>query len=255
MTTIIIEDEPLVAKDLQKLIHQIDPAIQILTTLDSVKAAVEYFNTKTHPDLVFMDIQLSDGVSFDVFTQVQVNCPIIFTTAYDEYAIRAFKVNSVGYLLKPIDQDELFSTLEKYKSMQPHVDTAFRSQLELLIRQFGQPAESKIYKERFLVNTGKTNMIVSCANVSHFQKEALIYLVTTDNKRFVTDFKTMDEIEELLDPKLFFRANRQLIIQSTSVNNFRSDVYGKIIVTLKPPFNLVIDISREKASAFKSWIE
>lgn len=255
MTTLIIEDEPLVAKDLQKLIHQIDPSIQMLATLDSVKASVDYFNSHPHPDLVFMDIQLSDGVSFDIFTQVLVTCPIIFTTAYDEYAIRAFKVNSIGYLLKPIDQVELVSTIEKYKNLQPQTDTTFKSQLELLIRQFGKPEDAKIYKERFMVNSGKSNMIINFTNISHFQKETLIYLVTSDNKRFITDFKTMDEIEDLVDPRLFFRANRQLIIQNSAVSSFRSDIYGKLIVTLKPPLNLIVDISRERASAFKSWIE
>jgi DNA-binding LytR/AlgR family response regulator len=253
MNTLIVEDEPLVARDLQKLIYQIDPSIQILATLDSVKSSAEYLKSHTHPDLIFMDIQLNDGVSFDLFSQVQISCSIIFTTAYDEYAIRAFKVNSIGYLLKPIDKSELAAALDKYKALQP--SDYFKSQLHLLISQLNQPKETKIYKERFAAHSGKAFVIISQSNISYFQKETIIYIVTNDNKRFVTDFQTMDEIEELLDPKLFFRANRQLIVHADAISSFRSDVYGKIIVTLHAPLNLPIDISREKAMAFKGWIE
>src|SRR6187200_845289 len=117
MKAIIIEDEHLVARDLRKLINTIDPSIEIMTVLDSVKACMEYFKTNFEPDLIFADIQLSDGVSFDIFNKVQITCPVIFTTAYNEYAIRAFKVNSIDYLLKPIDKNELASAIEKFKKM------------------------------------------------------------------------------------------------------------------------------------------
>lgn len=255
MKTIIIEDEPLVAKDLQNLLFQVDPNIEIISILDSLHTATDYFKKNTQPDLIFMDIQLSDGVSFELFNEVQIHCPVVFTTAYNEYAIRAFKVNSIGYLLKPIDKSELVLTLKKFQNLKLAHSPEFKNQIQQLISQFTLPNDTKIYKERFTVHSGKSYIVINEKDIACFQKDNLIYIVNNDNQRFVTDFQTMDEIEELLNPKAFFRANRQLIIRSTAINSFRSDVYGKLITNLKSPLNIQVDISREKAQAFKSWIE
>lgn len=255
MKTIIIEDEPLVAKDLQKLLQQIDPTIEVVSILDSLFSSISYFSKNSQPDLLFMDIQLSDGVSFELFKQIQINCPIIFTTAYNEYAIRAFKVNSIGYLLKPIDKNELKAALDKYQRIQLTQGAGFKNQLQQLISQFNLPSNTKIFKERFTVHSGKSFFIINEKDIACFQKDTLIYIITNDNQRYITDFQTMDEIEELLNPKFFFRANRQLIIRSTSFNGFKSDMYGKLVLALLPPVNISVDISREKAQAFKHWIE
>lgn len=254
MKTIIIEDEPLVAKDLQKLIAQIDPDIAILTILDSLEASVAYFNSNSEPDLLFMDVQLSDGVSFDLFKHVQISCPIIFTTAYNEYAIRAFKVNSVDYLLKPIDKTELTAAIEKFKKIKAGQNSGFHDQIKMVMNQLAMPGENKVYKERFMAHSGKSFIVVNENNIAYFLKDTLIYIVTNDKQQFVTDFQSMEEVEELLNPQSFYRANRQYIIHINAIDNFKTDVYSKLIVKLKPPLNISIDISREKAQAFRKWI-
>jgi two-component system, LytTR family, response regulator len=255
MKTIILEDEPLVAKDLQKLLIQIEPSIQIIAVLDSLQSSIEYFKTHDAPDLLLMDIQLSDGVSFDLLKHVDIRCPIIFTTAYNEYAIRAFKVNSVDYLLKPVDKIELQTALEKFKKMKAAHGSDVHEQIQWAVNQLTTSTEKKIYKERFMVHSGKSFLVVPHANVAYFVKDTLIYLVTNDKQQFLTDFQTMEELEDLLDPKLFYRANRQYLVSVHAVDSFRTDIYSKMVLQLKNPLNLNIDISREKAQAFKNWIQ
>lgn len=255
MNTIIIEDEPLVAKDLQKLIGEIDASINIITILDSLKSSIKYLQANPAPDLLFMDIQLSDGVSFDLLNEVSIECPIIFTTAYDEYAIRAFKLNSIDYLLKPIDREELHSAIDKFKRMQSQEPDNFKEHLQLLMQHVGMPRDTKVYKERFTAHEGKSYLVVHASNIACFVKETLIYILTKDRKKLVTDFQTMEEIEELINPEHFFHANRQYIIQVDSVESFKADLYGKLAVKLKSAPQLAIQISREKAQAFKDWIQ
>ncbi len=254
MKIIIIEDEPLVAKDLQKLIKAVDSEIDVITILDSLKSSAAYFKVNNEPDLLFMDVQLSDGVSFDLFNTVQIQCPIIFTTAYDEYAIRAFKLNSIDYLLKPIDKAELKLAITKFKKWRISENKDYSEQFHELFKHIGLP-NTNVFKERFMAHSGKSYIIINYKQIACFIKETLIYIVTKDNQKFVTDFQTIDEIEELLNPQLFYRANRQMIIQVDSVESFRSDIYGKIIATLNPPINITVDISREKAQAFKKWVQ
>lgn len=255
MKAIILEDEPLVAKDLQKLLTQIEPSIQIVAVLDSLQSSIEYFKMHDSPDLLLMDIQLSDGVSFDLLKHVDIQCPIIFTTAYNEYAIRAFKVNSIDYLLKPVDKIELQSALEKFKKLKSMHGSDIREQIHQAINQLTMSAEKNIYKERFMVHSGKSFLVVHYDNIAYFIKDTLIYLVTNDKQQFLTDFQTMEELEELLNPRLFYRANRQYIINAQAVDSFRTDIYSKLILQLKPPLTVSIDISREKAQAFKNWIQ
>lgn len=254
MKAIIIEDELLVARDLQKLIRELDPEIEVLTVLPSVKTAVDYFKTNPEPDLLFMDIQLSDGVSFDIFKQTGIKCPAIFTTAYDEYAVRAFKVNSIDYLLKPIDKNDLATAIDKFKKQQSSALPEMKGQLESLLHHISGAGPAKIYKERFIAHSGKTFVVIDQSNIAYFHKDILIYIVTNDKKQFTTDFQSMEEIDELLDPKFFFRANRQFIISAPAVDSFRGDSYGKLIVKLKAPLDAAVDVSREKAQAFKTWL-
>lgn len=255
INAIIIEDEHLVAKGLLKLLQGVAPDIRVIHLLDSLKDSLVYFKTNPEPDLLFMDIQLNDGVSFELLKEIKLDCPIIFTTAYNEYAIRAFKLNSIDYLLKPIDRNELKSAIDKYKRLRYTGDQTFREQFKSLLGHLSLPEESKVYKERFTVHSGKSFLIVDQKNIACFEKDVLIYLVTKDKQKFITDFQTMEEIEELMDPLLFFRANRQTIIRSTAVESFRTDSYGKLAVKLKSPVNTIVVISREKAQAFKKWIQ
>jgi two-component system, LytTR family, response regulator len=255
MKTIIIEDEPLVAKDLKKLILQLDPSIEIITILESLQSCVSYFKSNAEPDLIFMDIQLNDGVSFDIFKHVDIRCPIIFTTAYNEYALRAFKVNSVDYLLKPVDKNELNAALEKYKKIKGSIGSDLKEQIQQAIGQLSSPSTNKIYKERFMVHSGKSFIVISSDKIAYFVKDTLIYLVTNDSQQFLTDFQTMEELEDLLNPKFFYRANRQYVVSIHAVDSFRTNIYSKMILQLKAPLNVSIDISREKAQAFKNWIQ
>ena len=254
MKSLSIEDEPLVAKDLSKLIREIDPSIEIIAQLESLDACRKYFASNASPDLLFMDIQLSDGVSFDLFQTVKIDCPIIFTTAYNEYAIRAFKVNGIDYLLKPIDKAELSIAIARFHKLKESARQDLQQQMQTLFQQIANPGEKPIYKERFTAHSGKSFLVINQSQVACFHKDSLIYLVTGDNNQYITDYNTMEELEELLDPRYFFRANRQHILNIHGVESYRADVYGKLIVKMKAPLSTTIDISREKAQAFKSWL-
>jgi two-component system LytT family response regulator len=249
MNVLIIEDEPLVARDLENLLKRVDNSIQIEAILASVESARSWLTDHTMPDIILSDIQLSDGISFDIFEKLHITCPIIFTTAYDDYAIRAFKLNSIDYLLKPIDGLELAAALNKYKTLS--AETVLAEQLKSLVGNWNQQPSRK-YKERFLTLHRNTLVPVSQNDIAFFHKEELIYLHTMGNERYISDHQTMDEIENLLNPEIFFRVNRQFILHIQSLDRIKTTHKG-LTVQLKSPFNNEIDISREKATAFKSW--
>lgn len=249
MNILIIEDEPLAAKDLQNLLHRIEPSAKVEAILTSVEAANKWFGQHPHPDLILSDIQLSDGISFDIFENLHLSCPIIFTTAYDDYAIRAFKLNSIDYLLKPVDGLELSAAINKYKSLS--TENIITEQLKTLMDTWNQHPQKK-YKERFLTLHRNTLVPVMQNEIAFFHKEELIYLHTMNNERYISDQQTMDEIEGLLNPEFFFRVNRQYVIHVQSIGRIKTTHKG-LTVQLKTPFNNEIDISREKASAFKNW--
>lgn len=251
MKAVIVEDEKLVAEQLSRLISELDPEVEIVTVLSNVKTAVKWFQEHPGPDLIFMDIQLSDGISFDIFEKVNIECPVIFTTAYHEYALRAFKVNSVDYLVKPIDKEELKKSLEKFRKQHqaPAMD------LKEIIRSITQPDAVKTYKNRFLVQFRNSYVPVESSQIAYIYRDQLIYLITFKNEKHILDYDSLEEVEDLMDPAIFFRANRQHIVHLNSVENFKSDYSGKLAVKLISPFNLIIDISREKAKAFKQWLE
>ncbi|RAV97737.1 LytR/AlgR family response regulator transcription factor [Pseudochryseolinea flava] len=249
MKILIIEDEALVARDLHNLIARLAPEATIIATISSVESAKTWFGGNKMPDLILSDIQLSDGISFDIFESLHVTCPIIFTTAYDDYAIRAFKLNSIDYLLKPVDPQELTAALTKYKSLS--AEHLLGDQLKSLMSNWGTHA--KKYKERFLTLHRNTLIPVEQDSIAYFHKEELIYIHTLDNEKFISEHHTLDEIENLLNPAVFFRVNRQFIIHIQSVGKITTTHKG-LTVTLKPPTKVSIDISREKATAFKNWI-
>jgi len=249
MKVLIIEDEPLVAKDLETQLRKIEPDVQILGPLVSVQLSKKWFQENSLPDLILSDIQLSDGISFEVFEALQLNCPIIFTTAYDEYAIRAFKLNSVDYLLKPVDPKELTAALKKYKSLV--IENNLTDQLKTMISSWGKDARR--YKERFLSLQRNTLVPVTTDEIAYFHKEELIFIHTMANDKLIGEHPTLDEVESLLDPAKFFRVNRQFIIHIQSVARIKSTHKG-LNVQLKPPFNNELVISREKAVAFKRWL-
>ncbi|MEJ0033551.1 MAG: LytTR family DNA-binding domain-containing protein [Bacteroidota bacterium] len=249
MKLLVIEDEPLVAKDLLKVIGRVAPEATVIGMLSSVNEAHKWFDNNTSPDLVLSDIQLSDGISFEIFESRKLKCPVIFTTAYDEYAIRAFKLNSIDYLLKPIDEKELLAALNKFRSLSEPASVT--DQLKQLMSGWGK--EQKKYKERFLSIQRNSMVPVTQQEIGFFHKEELIYIHTMNNEKMIGEHQTLDEVESLLDPSVFFRVNRQYIIHLQTVARVKTTHKG-LTVQLKQPFNFELDISREKASAFKEWL-
>jgi two-component system, LytTR family, response regulator len=254
MRILIIEDENLIARKLQRLVEKLEPQAEILAIIGSVEKASQYLQNNPTPDLILSDIQLSDGVSFDIFKQAPVECPIIFTTAYDEYAIRAFKLNSIDYLLKPVDEDDLKNAFAKFKKLSPD-PKAVNEQLAQLLHDLTFGKEAKKYKERFMAYYAQTIVPVPENQVAYFVKDELVYLVTTDKRKLVTDYKSLDELQELTNPARFFRANRQYIIHIDAVEGYKNHYTGKLIAKLKDPNSFELDISREKAPIFKTWME
>lgn len=244
---LILEDEPLVADGLKKHILHLIPAAEFLAVLSSVKTALTWFQKGEVPDVIFADIQLSDGISFEIFKQFEPVCPVIFTTAFDQYAIRAFEVNSVDFLLKPIEKVELRKALEKLrKRRESFVLPDFRQAIQKL-------TTGKIYLERLLVNHQNSLIPIGIDEISAFQKDELIFLIQRDGKRFITDFQTLEELENRLDPTLFFRANRQTLIRMDEIKLIKTSYKG-LVISLKNPQLSTVEISKERSPAFKRWL-
>ena len=256
MRAIIIEDEKFVAKELATKISEVDSSIEIIEVLPSVKQATQWFNSNPEPELVFADIQLSDGVSFDLFEKFNLACPIIFTTAYNEYAIRAFKVNSMDYLLKPVDRIELKVAIEKSKKS---ILSNYKSSIDfqkIMEAINGVNFQKLIYKEQFMANLRNSSVIVKTADIAYFVRDNLNYLVTFEGQKYILDYTTLEEIEELIDPNLFYRVNRQVIVNIQSISTLHNSMNYKMTIKLKSPNHaLAIDISREKTPLFKKWLD
>ena len=256
MKALIIEDEEIIGKVLLNKIKRVDETIDVIDILPSLKVARKWFGSNAEPDMLFMDIQLSDGVSFDLLEQFRLNCPIVFTTAYDEYAIRAFKVNGVDYLLKPVDEVELKKAIEKCKAVIEKKDKAPADISALLKAVAGNNGASVKYKERFIVNIKNQWMPVAVNNIACFSKEVLNYLYLFSGERYLIDYGTLDEVEELLDPDRFYRANRQFIINIDAIQSVKAIENSKLLVRLKEPnHKFEIDMSREKTPVFKKWMD
>lgn len=254
MKAVIIEDEEIIAKVLQAKIAKVAPDVKVLEILPSLKTARKWFAENPEPDVLFMDIQLSDGVSFDLFNHYDLKCPVIFTTAYDEYAIRAFKVNGVDYLLKPVDEDDLKKAIDKCRALADK--TAGPSDLNELIKALANPGTASRYKQKFIVNIRNQWMPVNTKDIACFSKEVLNYVYLFTGERYMIDYATLEEVEELLDPKQFYRANRQFIINIDAVQSVKPVENSKLIIHLKEPNNkLEIDMSRLKSPEFKKWLD
>lgn len=252
MQVLILEDEPLVAAHLIRLVRQLQPDWQLLGPLASLREANAWLQQYPHPDLILADIQLSDGISLDLFHHLQPACPVIFTTAYDHYAIRAFKINSIDYLLKPVDVEELENAFKKFALLREKYSNPVYLQ-ELM--QFVQHQQRKqAFKESFTVHYGRSVYVVPVGEIVCFTKQELIYLHQADGRQWITDFRSLDEVEDLLDPQQFYRANRQCIVQKAFLSGYRSDDTGKLNLQLKMTKPLPVMVSKDKAAAFKEWM-
>jgi len=245
---IIIEDEKLNADRLKRLIKEINPNIVILAVLDSVEDTVDWFLQNDMPDVALMDVRLSDGISFNIFDKVEVDCPIIFTTAYDEYAVQAFKSNSVDYILKPVEKSELFTALKKAEDRESILKNI--ASIEQLVN-FIKP---KAYRSRFLTPFRDGFQTVFVNDVSCIYVEMKITKARLKSGKAITISQSMDELETQLDPKIFFRANRQFFIHIDSVKQVINHFNRKLKVVLND-VEFEIIVSREKANLLKDWLD
>ena len=254
MRIVIVEDEAFAADALEALIQKLRPAAEVLARLESVEEAIEWFEEQQHPDLIFCDIQLSDGNSFEIFREVEVKCPVIFTTAFNEYAIEAFKVNSVDYLLKPVKKEELKKAIEKYESLQQSSLASEMANLQNLLKNTAS-AHSKEKKSRFMVKSGQSIKVIPTTEVAYFlAEEGVVLLVTFTGKRFVVNY-TLDQLEKQLSETTFFRANRQLITSIKAVKEVSPYFKGRLHLLLEPAPKEDQIISSGKASPFKEWLD
>lgn len=247
---LIIEDEEPAAKRLLKMVKEIEPGIELLDSIVSVSSAVKWFSENDAPDLIFSDIQLADGTSFDIFREVKVSCPVIFVTAYDQYAIEAFKINSIDYLLKPLKKEELQGAITKFKNSKA---PAAAFDIDKLLQAYSPQIHA--YKTRFIIRYGEHIKTISTEEIAYFYTEDKVnFLTTFEARRFAIDFN-LDSLETLLDPKIFFRINRQFIVSIKSIAEMFAYTKGRVLIKLKPVAKQETIVSTERSADFKTWLD
>lgn len=248
MNVVVIEDERLTAQRLVSLIKKYDDSISVLAQIPSVTEAISWFETHlpTSVDLIFMDIHLEDGDSFQIISQLNLNTPIIFTTAFDGYMIKAFKVNSIDYLLKPINYDELAAALDKFKSLRSGTTQV---DIKALIRQLTPPS-----KDRFMVTVGNKIRPIKTENIAYFYLEAkTVFLVTNDGTVLPIDY-SLDKLTQLVDPRQFFRVSRQFVVSLNSIKMVHTISAGKLRLDLIPKTKDEVTVSGDRITSFKEWL-
>jgi DNA-binding LytR/AlgR family response regulator len=252
MNVLIIEDEPQAAQRLEKLIGKLLPEANVLATLDSVRKSAGWLTTHAAPDLIFMDIQLADGKSFRIFELCTVSSPVIFTTAYDEYALKAFKVNSIDYILKPVDEEELKGAIQKFKSL-----SAAKTSPGLMLESISMAMKmlTKKFKERFVLKVGEhLKSIETIEIVFFFSLDKATFAQTRDGRKHVLDV-TLDELETMLDPGRFFRINRKYIVATDAIQDMISFTNSRLRLVLKTSDDKDVIVARERVQEFKSWLD
>lgn len=252
MNVLIIEDEMLAAERLTMMLHEYDPSIQVAGVLESIEETVQYLNSKPHPDLLLMDIQLSDGQSFDIFNQVRLHKPVIFTTAYDQYALDAFQHFSIDYILKPVSTEALASAMRKYREMANSFTPPNYAHWAHQVKD----SMSNRYKDRFLAKVGSRTFFIQADEVAYFIADnKTVFLVDKEGNRFVINY-TIEKLEPLLDPYHFFRINRKIIVYSKMIDLVKPYYNNRLKLSVK---NLKTDeefiVSRERVSAFRKWAD
>lgn len=249
---VMVEDEQPASRQLKRLLAEVLPFAEIISIFDSVEESVSYFKGDVDVDLIFLDIHLADGLSFDIFDQVNLPAPVIFTTAYDQYAIKAFKVHSIDYLLKPVEKEDLKQAIEKFFQLRNSTTSSNVDYGKLVqaMREAGNP-----FKKRFLVKPGGRLAFVNTEDVSYFfSEEGFTFLVVNDGERFVIE-STLEEIETQLNPNEFFRINRQMIISLQSIDRIDPHFNHRYNIALTPSFGSEVLVSRQRATDFKKWLD
>jgi DNA-binding LytR/AlgR family response regulator len=250
MKVIIIEDEIPAANRLAKLLTNCNEAIEVINTLDSVEASVRYLQTAPAVDLIFMDIQLADGISFDIFEQVKVTTPVIFTTAFDQYTLKAFKVNSIDYLLKPIDETELQQSLQKHQRLYSKTGNDFSDKLVKML----QDINAVKYKERLLIKRGQQLSYLKTDNTAYCYADGkLCYAVDFEAKKYLLE-SNLSELEVQLQPASFFRINRNLLVNIEAVKKVHTWLGGRLKLEILPTTAAETIVSRERVNGFKEWL-
>ena len=252
MNILLLEDEEPAAKRLAKMLKEIDPGIAVLESIVSVASGIKWFKENPFPDLIISDIQLADGLSFEIFKEIKTFCPVIFTTAYDQYAIEAFKVNSIDYLLKPVKKDELAAAIDKHKKLVQEKRST-TTDLSKLLKLMSDSPQAK-YKKRFAVKYGEHIKTIGIDEAAYFYTEDKINFITTkENRRYTID-NNLDALETMLDPHVFFRINRQYIISIHAIAEMFSYSKSRVLVKLNPPAKHDTIVSTERSGDFKLWL-
>jgi two-component system, LytTR family, response regulator len=254
MKVIIVEDEVPAAEKLERYLQKYDSGIRIVARFDSVAGTTEWLrNNQDSIDLMFMDIQLIDGLSFQIFQQLQIYKPVIFTTAFNEFALDAFKVNSIDYLLKPITFTDLSASLKKLETLRQHLQWN-KDQTER-VQQVFSSLKTKDYKTRFMVKLGEHIRSITADQISLFYADGRdVYLVTAQNRKFIIDY-TLESLEDILDPGLFYRLNRTFIVNINAIKDVLVYSNSRLKITLQQEFDKEIIVSREKVGEFKEWFD
>ncbi len=257
MKVLIIEDEDLAVRKLQKTLQSVDAGAEIVGVTDSIRSSVKWLEENQAPDLILMDIELADGQSFEIFDKVEVNSTVIFTTSYDEYALKAFKVNSVDYLLKPVQREDLEAALDKFRRMKQLLgnnEGGGQLNVDNLVKELQQRLQPRDFRKRFLVKHGQKLVSVEVEEIAYFYSDGRVnFFKTTDNRKFIVDY-TMDELEEMLDPNRFFRISRSFYVSIESVDQIHDYFGNRLLLNLKPMVDKEAIVSREKVTEFKRWM-
>lgn len=257
MKVFIVEDEELAVKKLRKTLESVDNTAEVVGVADSIRASVTWLQNNPAPDLILMDIELCDGQSFEIFDKVEVKSTVIFTTSYDEYALKAFKVNSVDYLLKPVQKEDLKTALAKLQSMKTMYGAksdAPALNVESLVKELQLKLQPREFRKRFLVKHAQKLVSIDVEEVAYFYSDGrLNFFKTYDNRKFVVDY-TMDELEEMLDPERYFRISRAFYVSIISIDQIHDYFGNRLLLHLKPAVDKEAIVSREKVTEFKQWM-
>ena len=251
-----MEDEDLAVKKIRKTLGDVDANADVVGVTDSIFATVSWLQNNPAPDLILMDIELSDGQSFEIFSRVPVKSAVVFTTSYDEYALKAFKVNSIDYLLKPIQKEDLEAALNKYRQMKTIYAGNGHKELNMdaLVKELQQKLQPKEFRKRFLVKHGQKLVSIEIDEIAYFFSDGrLNFFKTYDNRKFVVDY-TMDELEDMLDPERYFRISRSFYVSVNSIDQIHDYFGNRLLLNLKPAVDKESIVSREKVTDFKKWM-